>query len=139
MRAYIRETHYTKEKKKKTPTIFEEKEKIVIESTHETALRRHEMFIEEKKNMVMGLVSTKFSNRGTSRTKNKAKRKRKGIERQVNYMRRQINLMKSQILLKEKDLRIKKNEYELKKDVFEYKQFLSVQKYRSKKRMNQHN
>jgi hypothetical protein len=60
----------------------------VNETAQATALRRREQFLETKKSMILGLISTKYVNKGNFKKKNKTKKQRLGIQQQVDSMRR---------------------------------------------------
>jgi hypothetical protein len=59
---------------------YEQSEKIVEETAHATAMRRKQQFMNEKKNLILGLISTKQENKGNFKKKFKAKKQRLTIE-----------------------------------------------------------
>ena len=110
-----------------------------MESAEATAMRRREMFLEKKKSLILGLISTKYTNKGNFKKKHKAKKQRIGIEKQVDSMRRQIHLMRTQASLKKKDLKFKQIEIKRKTEVSKFKRNLQNSKHKSLKKLQREN
>ena len=93
----------------------------------------------EKKNLILGLISTKQENKGNFKKKFKAKKQRLTIENQISSMKQQITLMQTQAQLKQKDLVLKEIQLRKQSDVKTFKQKQMGIKLNENQKMDEQN
>ncbi len=89
--------------------------------------------------MILNIITDKYQNNGNFQKKFKAKKKRLGIEDQVQVMKKQINLMQIQAGLIQKNLKLEELNVKKKKDVKVFKDFLAQKKMETVKRLEEAN